>query len=186
MFDVDSFLGECAAAVNGSEAPTAIREVLSRAVSAGSGILAALPPTKAELTPLLASDTVTVVKVVWAPGMALPPHDHRMWAAIGIYEGVEDNVFWRRRDETIVESGGRSIERRDVLLLGDDVVHSVTNPLTRAYTAAIHVYGGDFMTRPRSMWDPETRQEGPADGNSVRRLFDLANDAAVTGFDSDP
>jgi predicted metal-dependent enzyme (double-stranded beta helix superfamily) len=175
MFDVDSFLGECVAAAGESDGPMAVREVLARAVSTGSGMQTALPPSKADLEPLYSSESVTIVKVVWAPAMTLPPHDHRMWAAIGIYGGVEDNVFWRRRDETIVESGGRSIEQSDVLLLGEDVVHSVTNPLTRAYTSAIHIYGGDFMTRPRSMWDPETLEEGPADGNSVRRLFDQAN-----------
>ena len=184
MFDVDSFLGECVAAASGSDGPIAVREVLGRAVSAGSGVQTALPPTKAELEPLYSSEKVTIVKVVWAPGMTLPAHDHRMWAAIGIYEGVEDNVFWRRRDETIVESGGRSIAQRDVLLLGDDVVHSVTNPLTRAYTGAIHVYGGDFMTRPRSMWDPETLREGPADGNSVRLMFDVANQSESARLES--
>ncbi len=175
MFDVDSFLSECVAAASGSDALSAIREVLGRAVSTDSGVRTALPPTKADLEPLYASETVTIVKVTWAPGMALPPHDHRMWAAIGIYGGVEDNMFWRRQEETIVESGGRSLAQSDVLLLGSDVVHSVTNPLTRAYTSAIHIYGGDFMTRPRSMWDPETLLEGPADGNSVRQLFDQAN-----------
>jgi predicted metal-dependent enzyme (double-stranded beta helix superfamily) len=175
MFDIDSFLSECVAAASGSDALSAIREILGRAVSSGSEMLTALPPTKADLEPLYCSDSVTVVKVVWAPGMTLPPHDHRMWAAIGIYGGVEDNMFWRRRDETIVESGGRSIAQSDVLLLGDDVVHSVTNPLTRAYTSAIHIYGGDFMTRPRSMWDPESLREGPADGSTVRGLFDQAN-----------
>ncbi len=184
MFDVDSFLGECVAAASGSDGPIAIREVLGRAVSSGSGVQTALPPTKAELEPLYSSEKVTIVKVVWAPGMTLPAHDHRMWAAIGIYQGVEDNVFWRRRDETIVESGGRSIGQREVLLLGDDVVHSVTNPLTRAYTGAIHVYGGDFMTRPRSMWDPETRREGPADGNSVRLMFDVANQSESARLES--
>lgn len=31
----------------------------------------------------LAGDTeLTIIKVVWAPGMSFGPHDHRMWAAI--------------------------------------------------------------------------------------------------------
>ena len=42
---------------------------------------------------------LTVLNVVWAPGMVLPPHDHRMWAAIGIYAGQEDNEFFRRDGE---------------------------------------------------------------------------------------
>ena len=24
------------------------------------------------------------------------PHDHRMWAVIGVYPGREDNISWRR------------------------------------------------------------------------------------------
>ena len=50
----------------------------------------------AELTTLYVSDELTVLKLVWAPGMWLQPHDHRMWAAIGIYGGQEDNTFYRR------------------------------------------------------------------------------------------
>jgi predicted metal-dependent enzyme (double-stranded beta helix superfamily) len=29
------------------------------------------------------------------PGMTLGPHDHCMWAAIGVYTGGEDNTFFR-------------------------------------------------------------------------------------------
>ena len=28
--------------------------------------------------------------------MDIYPHDHRMWAAIGIYAGEEDNAIYRR------------------------------------------------------------------------------------------
>ena len=28
--------------------------------------------------------------------MTVIPHDHRMWAVIGVYTGREDNIFWRR------------------------------------------------------------------------------------------
>ena len=41
-------------------------------------------------------DELTVLHVVWAPRMTIYPHDHRMWAAIGIYAGQEDNSFFRR------------------------------------------------------------------------------------------
>jgi len=27
--------------------------------------------------------------------MTIMPHNHRMWAVIGIYTGREDNIFWR-------------------------------------------------------------------------------------------
>jgi predicted metal-dependent enzyme (double-stranded beta helix superfamily) len=31
--------------------------------------------------------------VVWAPKMTIMPHNHCMWAVIGVYTGREDNIF---------------------------------------------------------------------------------------------
>ncbi len=127
-----------------------------------------LPPARAELTPLYRSDELTVLKVVWAPGMWLQPHDHRMWAAIGVYAGREDNTYYRRTGdghERIAVSGGRELDEGDVSLMGDDVIHAVANPLA-VCTAAIHVYGGDFFRRDRSDWDPDTLE---LDAESVDR-----------------
>ena len=28
--------------------------------------------------------------------MTIMPHNHLMWAVIGVYSGREDNIFWRR------------------------------------------------------------------------------------------
>ena len=48
------------------------------------------------------------------------------------------------------------------LVLGDDTIHGVTNPLDHL-TAAIHVYGGDLVDQPRSQWGPGERIERPYD-----------------------
>jgi len=44
-----------------------------------------------------------------------------------------------------------------------------------AFTAAIHVYGGDFFAAHRSEWDPETLHEQRSDGERARQLFEEAN-----------
>jgi predicted metal-dependent enzyme (double-stranded beta helix superfamily) len=106
-----------------------------------------------------------------------------MWAAIGIYGGSEENVFYRRIGPTIEKSGGKSLTQRDVLLLGDDAVHSVHNPL-RSHTGAIHVYGGNFIRAPRSQWPPETLIEEPYDLEAVRREFARAEQAPSVGSGS--
>ena len=62
----------------------------------------------------------------------------------------------------------------DVCLLGDDTVHAVTNP-TSEFAAAIHVYGGDFFTQPRSEWDPDTFEERPFDVTGALRHFEEQN-----------
>ena len=178
-FDLDTFVEECRAALGESEPLLAIKAVLTRALAAPAEVQAALPATCAELAVLHSSAELTVMKAVWAPRMALPPHNHLMWGALGVYGGKEDNRFFRRDGDALSQVGGKEMDEGDVALLGADVIHSVTNPRTHAFTSAIHIYGGDFMTRPRSMWDMTTMEERPADGETVRRLFDEANTATT-------
>jgi predicted metal-dependent enzyme (double-stranded beta helix superfamily) len=174
IFDVDDLVVACIAAAADPEPRLAIRDVIERAVADPAAIASALPPTRAEMVALHVSSDLTVLKLVWAPGMVLGPHDHRMWAAIGLYSGGEDNRFFRRRGDELADSGARSLQPKDVCLLGDDVIHSVHNP-TAEHAGAIHVYGGDFFTQPRSEWTGEPPREGPYDVERVRALFDAAN-----------
>jgi len=135
----------------------------------------ALPPIRAEIAPLYVSDELTIIKAIWAPGMSFRPHNHRMWAAIGLYGGQEDNTFYRRADATIVESGGRELRTGEVVLLGADTIHAVANPL-RSHAGAIHIYGGDLTSRPgRSEWDEATGDEVAYDFERVKQHFEAAN-----------
>jgi hypothetical protein len=92
--------------------------------------------------------------------MLLLPHNHRMWASIGIYTGREDNITWKRQGAAIEASGAASLSEKEVFSLPDTAIHSVTNPIERL-TGAFHVYGGDFFANGRSEWDAETLQERP-------------------------
>jgi predicted metal-dependent enzyme (double-stranded beta helix superfamily) len=162
MFDVDELIGASLVAAAEGEPQRAAREVLERAVRNPSAMAAALPTAEAGVTELHVSGALTVLNVVWAPGTSFPPHDHRMWAVIGVYAGQEDNTFYRRAGGGLVPTGGRALRDRDVLVLGHDAIHAVANP-RRSLTAAVHVYGGDLFGTRRSQWDPATREERPYD-----------------------
>jgi predicted metal-dependent enzyme (double-stranded beta helix superfamily) len=176
MFDVDVLVADCQAAIDETDPVLAVRAVLERAVAAPTAIATALPPERAELVPLHVSDRLTILKIVWAPGMVLGPHDHRMWAAIALYTGGEDNRFFRRSGSSLVDSGSRSLRPRDVCLLGDDTVHSVANP-TGECAGAIHVYGGDFFATRRSEWRGEPPTEEPFSVDRLLSTFATANEA---------
>ena len=180
MFDVEQLVAECQDAIGETEPLLAVRDVLERAVADQGAIAEALPPERGELVPLHVSNELTVLKVVWAPRMVLGPHDHRMWAAIGVYSGGEDNRFFRRAGATLVDSGARSLRPGDVCLLGDDAVHSVTNP-TAQCAGAIHVYGGDFFATPRSEWRGEPPSEEPFDVKRLLASFAAANEELASG-----
>ena len=110
--------------------------------------------------------------------MTIMPHNHRMWAVIGIYTGREDNVFWRRIADDphgrVEAAGAKALCVRDAEPLGHNIIHSVTNPIPRL-TGAIHVYGGDFFNVERSEWDPELLLEQPYDTARMKRRFEEAN-----------
>ena len=178
MFDVDDFLARCCDARNETEPRRAVREVLDRALDDPGAVADALAPTEAGLSLLHHADDLTVLHVVWAPGMSIRPHDHRMWAAIGIYTGREDNAFYRRSgpgERSLIESGGKRLDVGDTVVLGDDTIHGVTNPDT-GLTGAFHVYGGDFVHQARSQWDPGLRDERPYDLEESMRQFATANE----------
>jgi len=179
MFDLDQFIAECTTAVRADPSFRSVREVVARSVSEPRSILKALgEPQRGELITLHQSDELTILNVVWAPRMTLLPHNHRMWAVIGIYTGREDNIFWRKvpgmPDGRIEAAGAKALGEKDVVPLGRDVIHSVTNPLGRL-TGAIHVYGGDFFAPGRSEWDPESLAEGPCDVTRIAKRFEEAN-----------
>ena len=177
MFDLDAFIADCRAAVAEAEPRGAIKEVLQRALADPDAVIDALQPKVGGLTVLHGAPDLTVLHVVWAPRMRIFPHDHRMWAAIGIYAGQEDNAFYRRVGKAptgLVESGGKELVTGDVALLGADTVHAVTNPKDRL-TGAIHVYGGDFVNQPRSQWGPGKVEERPYDMDEAVRRFTDAN-----------
>jgi len=179
LFSLDRFIADCRAAVAEDPSHKAVREVVARAVSAPAQVLRALgEPKRGEVQSLYRSNGLTILNVIWAPWTTIMPHDHRMWAVIGIYTGREDNIFWRRLPAAeggrIEAAGAKALSERHAAPLGRDIIHSVTNPIPRL-TGAIHVYGGDFFDTARSQWDPETLVEGPYDMAKTMRVFAEAN-----------
>jgi len=175
MLNVDHFIAECRAALNQPSPELVIKEIVERAVANPSEVEAALgTPREGAIVPLHHDRDLTILNVVWTPGMAIYPHDHRMWALIGLYGGREDNTFYRRSPDGLQVAGGKQLDTGDTALLGKSVIHAVANPL-RALTGAIHIYGGDFFGAPRSEWDPDTLQERPFDMERGRKVFADAN-----------
>ena len=175
MFETDRFIQDCRAALLKQNPHAAIREIVARAVSEPVEVLKALgEPKLSGLQSVYRSDALTILNVLWGPGMTLYPHDHRMWAVIGIYSGREDNAFYHRSGSGLTLQNEKTLNLKDTIPLGEKVIHAVTNPLDRI-TAGIHVYGGDFFAVPRSEWDPNTLEERPFDLERARQVFAEAN-----------
>jgi predicted metal-dependent enzyme (double-stranded beta helix superfamily) len=174
LFDKNHFIQDCINAVIDGQG--AIRKIVEEAVSNSARVMSELgEPKHAGITPIYKSHDLTIINFVWAPYMSLMPHNHQMFAVVGIYSGREDNIFWRRTGTSIEAAGAKSLGTGDVAPLGPDIIHSVLNPIGKM-TCALHVYGGDFFEpdKPRSEWDHETLIERPWDIDKVKHLFQEA------------
>ena len=177
MFRTENFIEECCNALKDINAHAAVREIVERTVSDPNNVIEGLgEPKRAGVQTLYRSDDLTIINFTWGPRMSLPPHDHRMWAVIGLYGGKEDNTFYQRSPKGLLRHGGKELSTKDACPLGAAVIHSVVNPLDKI-TAAIHVYGGDYFGVPRSQWDAKTLEEQPFDVEYIMGLFEESNKA---------
>ena len=174
-FSAERFVAACREAITQADSQQTVLELVERAVSDPSQIIRAFgAPSRAGIQTLYQSDDLTVLNLSWGPGMSLKPHNHEMWAVIGIYGGREENTFYRRDEDTLRQFGVKELNAGDAVLLGESIIHGVVNPLEQL-TCAIHVYGGDFFETPRSEWDPTTFEERPYSVEDTRRVFEESN-----------
>jgi predicted metal-dependent enzyme (double-stranded beta helix superfamily) len=164
--DLDAVVAACREALTEDKPVLAVREVVASAVADAGGGQPLVPDTGVKL--LHRSDDLTVLHVMIPSGRPPTlPHDHRMWAVVGIYGGQEDNAFYRRTPAALEASGGRELATGDVLAMGDDVIHAIQNPRRHEALLALHVYGGDLVAAERSMWLRDTHEERPYDDRMV-------------------
>lgn len=176
LIEMQKFIEDCIAANKESNPQKAVMEVLAKGVSNPSVMLKAIGnPTEAGLKVFLRSKELTIFAASWTPQMNLMPHNHLMWANIGIYTGREDNIIWNKTDKGLEANDVRCLFAGDVATLATNAIHSVTNPLQK-FTGGLHIYGGDFFATERSQWDPETLDEEPSNGEVIRNIFKKANE----------
>ncbi len=191
MFDVARFISQCEAAVAANDGREMVRQILAAAVSKPSDLLAAFgEPRLAGVEVLHRSPKLTILQVAWPPSYTQTPHNHLLWAEVGVYSGREDHIFWQRSAANakwaIQVKGGASLAAGDCCSLEHDAIHSVTNPLDRV-TLGLHVYGGDLpFGAPRSSWDGETLVETPLSYERDHRVAKQYNEAVAPGAAAKP
>ena len=175
--DIDEIVARCRQARGEHTPQLAIRDTVEELVSDPSALASAIGPlTEGGIQVLHRAPDLTVLHIAWTPGMKLYPHNHAMFAVVGMYGGQEDNSFFRRVEGGLESAGGRELVTGDVHVMGHDAIHAVANP-RREYAVALHVYGGDFFDAERSEWDAVTFEERPRDLDGTMRLFAEANAA---------
>jgi predicted metal-dependent enzyme (double-stranded beta helix superfamily) len=107
---------------------------------------------------LASSPELTVYHIALSPRIHYPPHEHRVPAMIGLYQGTETSFAYRRDGRALLQTERHDHAAPCIAALPADVIHSVVN-MGSARSAAIHVYFGDLTAVERSIWDLDLRGE---------------------------
>src|SRR5687768_3437291 len=99
-FNLNRFIDACLDCTSGANPSERVRHLLQSAVD-DPAIGTALPLTQEDETLLHTSAELTVYSLRLTPRIHYPPHDHRMTAIIGLYEGVETNYLYRREGSSL-------------------------------------------------------------------------------------
>ena len=168
MFEVTAFIERCRSALAEPDPREAIRSLMTEALEDPESVQRVMDGQPGNERRLFGSDDLTVLDVSLPAGIKTPPHDHTMWAVIGIYEGREDNVFYREEGGGLTESHAVSLKPRDVLVVSPEDIHAIANPLSTR-TRGLHVYGGDLPAANRTLWHPKTQQREPYTAQAMAR-----------------
>ena len=174
MIDAATLVDRVRTALVASESTQAIEQVLYDLLAAGSprelrrALLGVEAAERMSGSPrfgqhvFVDSPDLTIFHATLPPGFVNAPHDHRSWAVVAVYEGEERNVFYQRRDDTLVPVASLVATAPRVVVMAEDAIHAIENRLATA-SHAIHVYGNAHLHVARSMWHPETLHEEPRD-----------------------
>lgn len=150
---LDTLVADCRRAVAGPDPIDGIRTALYAVAAAPAAALAEVPDFDGEDHPLHREAGLSVFLVKQAPLTAGPPHDHGIAAGIVMIEGKEIHRLFRRMGSDIAPDGVIHVGSGEVLILRADEVHAIANP-DPAPSIGVHVYLGDIVDIPRTLWDP--------------------------------
>jgi len=123
------------------------------------------------------SPEMTMLKVCFPNGRRTPPHDHGTWAAILLLSGSEKNTLYRSENGTLRRASEVTLEPGSILPMRAETVH-VAECLGDRPAIGLHVYGGDILTLPRRMWNPETLEEHKLDWTLYEQFAQIASRAS--------
>ena len=169
-FNPESFVEELRVAAGDSHPARAINTVMKKTVADPAALAAGVPDYEGEELALLESDELSVYCVRFFAGQLVPPHNHRMPAFIGVYEGTEVNRLFRHDESGLTLVSEKRVGPGETLSIGGEGIHGVYTGDGKD-SLALHVYLGSLKTTSRSLFDPESGREMPFTEENYQALL---------------
>ena len=170
-FSLTGFVRSARSAAADTRPVAAVKTLMSQTFADPQGIAKAVGSFISADECLYEDDEVSVYWVRFAPHELVPPHNHRMHAFLGVYEGSEVNLLYRQ-----VESGQLELAKRrvlnpgDTMSIGGDGIHAVHTEGAMP-SLGLHIYLGRLSTVSRDLFDTETGRSMPFTDENYQMLL---------------
>ena len=170
-FSLTEFVQSACSAAADTQPVVAVKTLMSETFADPQGIAKTVGSFSSADEILYEDDEVSVYWVRFAPHELVPPHNHRMHAFLGVYEGSEVNLLYRQ-----VESGQLELAKRrvlnpgDTMSMGGDGIHAVHTEDAMP-SLGLHIYLGRLSTVSRELFDSETGQSMPFTDENYQMLM---------------
>ena len=157
LFNLDEFVAAAREAASQERAVAAVNELMSRTFANPAQIAAAIEPFERDDEPLYEDPQVSIYWVRFDPHIKVPPHNHKIPAFLGVYEGVEVNELYKKAGDGLELVKSKRMEPGDTLSMGSEGIHGVYAE-GDSPSLGLHVYLGPLTTVERELFHPDTGQ----------------------------
>lgn len=89
---------------------------------------------------------LTVQLVAFAPGIVSSIHNHGTWGIVGVLQGQEKNIFWKRDPSQefpnkIVQADEKILQPGDIISLTSETIHCIEAIAENQPTITFNLYG---------------------------------------------
>ncbi len=169
-FSPESFVADLRAAAADARPVRAVNAVMKEAVADPAAVAARVPDYEGEQLCLFENDELSVYCVRFFAGQLVPPHNHKMPAFIGVYEGTEVNRLFRHDASGLTLVAEKHVGPGETLSIGSEGIHGVY-ARGGEDSLALHAYLGALERVRRSLFDPESGREIPFTDESYQALL---------------
>lgn len=169
-FSLETFIAEAREAAAAPDPVTTIDALFARRFADPASLAAAMPDFAEDEVLLHEDATVSIWHERFLPTEILPPHNHAVPAAIGVYAGRERNVLYRQGGpKGLTRCGALDLGPGDTYLFGATDMHTV-QALDGEPSLGLHVYLGPLTQAERHLYEWDSLRPLPMTGTDFDAL----------------
>lgn len=166
---LEKLVNDLKAAARTENAPSLIKSLVQDFVKNPEMAKSAMPDYSENDVIIFEDDSISIWYCRFDPGTVVPPHDHKMSATIGVYQGIEQNNLFTRQGAELTLEKTTDIQAGQVVQIAPEAVHGV-HCTSDDPSEAIHVYLGALTQVDRSLFDVEKGEEMAFTDENYQRL----------------